>query len=1049
MYEWNVLEELGGSDHEPIIIKRQLDNLKKVNTKKTYKWNLKKGDLGRLSEQVENDLPERYEKKNLNKLEKILRKTVTKAARRHVKKKLVAPRTVTFVNEEIKEKVRERNQLRKDFKEGEKRQEWLRKCEEVKEAVRKEKEERWKEYVDTLDATTNSREVWRTIRNIDGKSAPRKDNEVLVVNKKGYTDDKDKAKKFLQTYKQVSRIPRGREDRVIKRSNRKFLNSRPTENLDDSESDITMQDLDRAIKDTDKGKAAGEDDIPNDFIHALGPKARKYMLHMFNRIWKGEEIPHKWRTAVIKPLLKEDKDPSQTSSYRPIALTSCLGKVMEKIVADRMNNYLEKNGLLNQHQAGFRSERCTTDQVLKLVQMATDTMQNKDEEGAATLITFFDFAKAYDKVWREGLLHKMIELGLPYRFVKYTRLFLSARKTSVEVNGVRSDTKYLNEGLPQGSAISPLLFLIFINDITNGLANNTYPSLFADDTAAWVIVGDNRKDAERRMQKSIDAVEKWAKTWKMRLNVAKTEALVISSNPGDLKWKPQLWLNKKRVKIVKEYKFLGVTVDSGLRFNSHVKRVIAKGKRRNRILRCLSGKDWGQSPESQRALYLTYIRSAIEYACSSWYQWISETNKKRLEAVQNEALRSICRLSKTCPIDFLRLESGIEPLSVRLVKSCMITWERYNRLPEEDMRNILQKSAVRRHGLKTRHGWRYHTGPSMEQFNCNRNTPSVNIAPWMKMNVTFETVEMKNKKDEYSLERLKGLTQEKIAEIAADIEIYTDGSTSGQQRNGGAGIFIRSKEGSTIEKMSLAAGEYCSSYAGECVAMMEATKWINERPTDNLKYTIFTDSLSLVSALSSNNWKDGHEWLRCVKYNLNNTQNNITICWVPSHCGTDGNEEADQLADIGASRPQDEAPVTFGIIKAKIRGLPWGVSHDRALQTYGDSRKPKYEVERKWPAPVRRLFGRLRTGHAIELNSYAKFVGKEEDDSCPLCVLEVDKIEHVLCYCPGLELARRNLSNEPFQISMMVSHPEICRKLLVKRFKELAINNQAQRNTTS
>ena len=1049
LYEWNVIEELGGSDHKPILIKRQLDNMKKVNTKKTYKWNLKQGDLVKFSEQVEKDLPERYEKKNLNKLEKILRKTITKAATTHVRKKLVKPSTVTYVNEDIKEMVKERNALRKDFKEGEKRQEWLKKCAEVREAVRKEKEERWKEYVDTLEATTNSREVWRTIRNIDGKNAPRKDNEVLVVNKKGYTDDKDKARMFMQTYKQVSRIPREKEDLIIKRSNRKFLKKRPTESLDESEADLTMIDLERAIKDTDKGKAAGEDDIPNDFIHALGPRAKKFLLHIFNRVWQGEEIPHKWRTAVIKPLLKEGKDPSQTASYRPIALTSCLGKVLEKIIADRMNKYLEMNGLLNQHQAGFRSDRCTTDQVLKLVQMATDTMQNKDEEGAATLITFFDFAKAYDKVWREGLLYKMIELGLPYRFVKYTRLFLSARKTCVEVNGTRSDNKYLNEGLPQGSAISPLLFLIFINDITNGLDDNTVPSLFADDTAVWVVVGDNRSDAERRMQKSIDAIVGWAKTWKMRLNADKTEALIISSDQKDLKWKPQLKLNRRVVRIVKEYRFLGVTIDGGLRFTSHVRRVIAKGKRRNNILRCLAGKDWGQSLETQRALYLTYIRSAMEYASSSWYQWISTTNKGKLEAVQNQALRVMCRLCKTCPIDFLRLESGVEPLEVRMEKNCMITWERYERLPENDKRYCLMKNALRRHGLTTRHGWRYLTGPNMTQFECNRNMPAAQCTPWASPSVTMEEVELDKKKEEYSQDELKQLTLSKIAEINADIEIYTDGSTSGQQINGGAGIFIRKKDGTVTERMSMAAGKYCSSYDGECVAMMEATRWIREKPVDNTKYAIFTDSLSLVCALKTNNWKDSHEWLRWVKFNLSGMQKEVHICWIPSHCGTVGNEEADRLADDGAMKPQAQAPVTFGIVKAKIRNLPWRPTHNRAMETYGDRLKPKYDVEKKWPAAVRRLYSRLRTGHAVELMSYAKFICKEEDDTCPLCEDAIDKILHVICKCPGLEARRRMLSNEPFTINMMVTHPEMCRTLLASRFDGLATNNQAPENTTS
>ena len=179
------------------------------------------------------------------------------------------------------------------------------------------------------------------------------------------------------------------------------------------------------------------------------------------------------------------------------------------------------------------------------------------------------------------------------------------------------------------------------------------------------------------MQDSINGISNWAKEWKMSLNKSKTEAMVISSSNKDTKWKPNLRLEGETVKIVPEYKFLGVTVDSGLRFTTHVNRIVAKGKRRNNILKCLAGKDWGQNLETQRALYLTYIRSALEYASPSWFPWLPQTTRARLEVVQNDSLRTMTRLCKTCPVDFLRLETGIEPLDERLDKNSMITWERF------------------------------------------------------------------------------------------------------------------------------------------------------------------------------------------------------------------------------------------------------------------------------------------------------------------------------------------------------------------------------------
>ena len=137
----------------------------------------------------------------------------------------------------------------------------------------------------------------------------------------------------------------------------------------------------------------------------------------------------------------------------------------------------------------------------------------------------------------------------------------------------------------------------------------------------------------------------------MKINADKTKAMVISSNVRNNSWKPHLEAKAQPIYTVMKHKFLGVTVDSGLRFNDHIEMVIKKCKKRVNILKCLAGKDWGNSLECQRKIYLQYIRSCLEYASSSWNTWIS--NRKRLESVQDEGLRATAGLTKTCPVDFL------------------------------------------------------------------------------------------------------------------------------------------------------------------------------------------------------------------------------------------------------------------------------------------------------------------------------------------------------------------------------------------------------------
>ena len=465
-------------------------------------------------------------------------------------------------------------------------------------------------------------------------------------------------------------------------------------------------------------------------------------------------------------------------------------------------------------------------------------------------------------------------------------------------------------------------------------------------------------------------------------------------------------------------------------------RIIAKGKRRASILRCLAGKDWGQSLETQKALYSTYIRSALEYASQSWFPWICQTTKDRLEAVQNECLRVMTRMAKRSPTDFMRLETGIEPLHVRLEKNDEVMWERYKRFEEEDPRRKLAEKRVKKR-LDTRLGWRYKTEPKMDK-NLNRRTGKTRLRPMMEYKAEVTGVRLDRKKEEFTIEELALRAEEKIAEINADVELYTDGSTSGKQKRGGAGLFIQNSRGEKLYEEAKPAGEFCSSYDGECVAMMRALEWIgNEPQEEGRKYAIFTDSKSMIMALETKSWKESHEWMKRVKKKLSEIRKEVTICWIPSHCNVYGNEKADKLAEKGSTLGQRNAPVTYGIAKAKIRSRKWEVTHGRAKQTFGERRKPK-EMEQKWPAKIRRVFTRLRCGHAKELRSYRKRIDMETEDECTYCEDGVpETIEHVVCKCPQMEARRRSISAEKFKIQMMTTEPEKCRRMLQTGFPVL------------
>jgi ribonuclease HI len=282
---------------------------------------------------------------------------------------------------------------------------------------------------------------------------------------------------------------------------------------------------------------------------------------------------------------------------------------------------------------------------------------------------------------------------------------------------------------------------------------------------------------------------------------------------------------------------------------------------------------------------------------------------------------------------------------------------------------------------------------------------------------------------------------DKIAEFDVNFRIFTDGSTDGEQRNGGAGTYIEDGRGTTIEEFSVAAGAYCSSYGGECVAMLRAVTWIREHEVDNteLRSLILTDSDSLVSAIQDNSWKVKDEWLLEIKLVLAEIKSDVTILWVPSHCNIDGNEKADELAKTGTSKDQSTVPITHSIRKAKIKARRWEVEHPRAKAMYKDRRKPQEDLERRWPRRVRTLFARLRSDHAKELNYYREKIKTSDTADCDTCGV-VENIKHVLCDCPTLEEARVRNWYGKVSIDMMVTEPDVCRRILAHRYKALKID---------
>ena len=235
----------------------------------------------------------------------------------------------------------------------------------------------------------------------------------------------------------------------------------------------------KAIQKIKINSAPGDDQIHNILLKNIPHDYISKVLNVLVNRAVVSGIPEEWKKAKIIMIPKGEKS-NDPEKYRPISLTSCLGKLVERLIKKRLYEFLESKDLLVKQQSGFRNKKGAADNLIFFTQKISETL-NKGKKACGI---FFDISKAFDKVWHNGLIHKLIKLNVPSYILKYIIDFLKDRKSNVSVGESLSEFFRILCSVPQGSVLGPLLFLIFINDIPlNDQKHISYSSLFADDLA--------------------------------------------------------------------------------------------------------------------------------------------------------------------------------------------------------------------------------------------------------------------------------------------------------------------------------------------------------------------------------------------------------------------------------------------------------------------------------------------------------------------------------------------------------------------------------------
>jgi len=387
---------------------------------------------------------------------------------------------------------------------------------------------------------------------------------------------------------------------------------------------VTVNGVLKLLTSIDVKKSTGPDELSPRILKESCDEIAPVLTFIFNQSLSSGTVPDDWLLANIFALHK--KGPKDLpENYRPISLTSVCSKIIEHIVHSSICRFLEENNILTPRQHGFRSgHSCETQLIL-----AIDDWARALDSGSRTDVAIFDFSKAFDSVPHRRLLAKIDSYGIRGSTLDWIRSFLSNRSQRVVVNGSQSTWLPVTSGVPQGTVLGPLLFLLYINDISDNIKSEI--RLFADDCILYRKITSDHDTIQ--LQEDIDKLFHWSVAWQMTFNTKKCHILSISRK----RLKPLLdyRLGPEHLSVVDSYPYLGVTVSADLRWHHHVDNVCLKA---SRTLNFIRRNVYHCSPEAKNLAYTSLIRPLLEYATAAWDPYTAGDTAK-LEMVQRRAAR--------------------------------------------------------------------------------------------------------------------------------------------------------------------------------------------------------------------------------------------------------------------------------------------------------------------------------------------------------------------------------------------------------------------------
>ena len=538
----------------------------------------------------------------------------------------------------------------------------------------RDRNKRWSEFTGSL-STENPKNYWRIAKRM--RNGPTKSSPILRPDGTTAVDPVDKAEIVADTFLALHEPGRVfdavRDAPIVDVVNRWLAQ---TANVEERPfPPFTSEELIGVVARWRPFKCPGLEGIQNVLLKHFPMSFFDVVVNLFNAIVVTRCWPSVWKHAKLIALLKRGKPAQVASSYRPIALLPALSKALERLINDRLVVAMSEKELLQDWQFGFRYGHSAPQAAMRLFNVLKANKERKLISAALLL----DVEAAFPSLWREGLLYQMIEDDIPAYIIHTLNAFLTDRSFVVATSGVLSSRRHHDNGMPQGSCLSPSCYAYHISKLRT--PSCVQPFLFADDTAAAA----GRKQARAvvtDLNKAHESIVDHYDKWRIKVNSGKTEVLWVPPD-GKRCRRPvgdSVRLGNVVVPTSNLVRYLGLWIDAKVKFNRHAQTVRDKGATVLAALYPLMSSNSGLSPKNKLLLYKTCVRPIVSYACPIWHPVVARTHKAKLQILQNRAIKQSLGYVRRTPTADIHEESGmsmvdeyLESLSSRFFERCAMS----------------------------------------------------------------------------------------------------------------------------------------------------------------------------------------------------------------------------------------------------------------------------------------------------------------------------------------------------------------------------------------